>query len=106
MNINELHSFITEVAEELPEKEANHLIKLRDSLECLGPKEWSYKLEVFANDMLLKNIGNHEKLSILISEAESASSIEIKPINLLLFIVLVIIVVVMMGVWLRFLCLA
>jgi hypothetical protein len=93
MNIEELHDFIFEVAKTLPDKQSKELISLRDSLEDLGPNEWSHRLELFSNDMIQKNIGDWEKLSVLQGEAERVGSIEIKPAYILLFVVVVALVI-------------
>ena len=93
MDITELNNFISEVAEALPEEESKQLIKLRDSLEDLGPNEWSYRLELFADEMLQKNIGSWENLIILQGEAERFGSIEIKPTYILLFILVIALVI-------------
>ena len=89
MDITELYHFISEVAEELPELESKQLLEIRDSLEELGPNEWTGKLALFANEMLVRNVGNWEKLMILESEAENSGSIEIKLHHFILFIVLI-----------------
>ncbi|WP_444934368.1 hypothetical protein [Microbulbifer sp. JTAC008] len=93
MDIIELHDLISEVVESLPEQESRELIALCDSLEELGPNEWSIRIAKFSNKMLLNNIGDTEKLLKLEAEAENAGSIEIKPIYLLLILVLVALVV-------------
>ena len=93
MNITELHKFISEVEEELPEDQLVRLIRIRDSLDELGPNEWSSKLVEFSNEMLLKDIGNREKLLVLEAEAENTGSIEIKPVYLLLAIIFAALVV-------------
>ena len=91
MKVTELYNLASEVAEDLPETESRQLLKIRDSLEDLGPSLWTSKLAEFANDMLLKNIGDWKKLSILEAEAENNGSIEIKSVYL--FVALVIILV-------------
>lgn len=88
MNIIELHDFISEVAESLPEQESMQLVELRGSLEELGPKEWSHRLVLFSIDMIKKNIGDWIKLSILQGEEEQIGSVEIKPIYILLLLTL------------------
>jgi hypothetical protein len=93
MNISELYRFVTEISEELPEIESNRLIEIRDSLEEIGPSAWAEKLEDFANEMLLNNIGNHEVLTILEAEAENSGSTEIKSIYLVGFVIILILVV-------------
>ncbi|WP_444884615.1 hypothetical protein [Microbulbifer sp. PSTR4-B] len=93
MDIIELHDLISEVIESLPEQESRELTALCDSLEELGPNEWSIRIAKFSNKMLLNNIGDTEKLLKLEAEAENAGSIEIKPIYLLLILVLVVLVV-------------
>ncbi|WP_444918416.1 hypothetical protein [Microbulbifer sp. JMSA003] len=93
MDIIELHDLISEVIESLPEQESRELIALCDSLEELGPNEWSIRIAKFSNRMLLNNIGDTEKLLKLEAEAENVRSIEIKPIYLLLLLVIVALVV-------------
>lgn len=89
MDIEELYKYISEVADELPASEAARLIEIRDSLEAVGPNEWSLKIAAFANEMLKNNIGNYEKLIVLESEAENCTSIEIKPTYIFLMVILV-----------------
>ena len=93
MDIVELHNFISEVAESLPEEEQKQLLDLRDSLDELGPKEWSHKLELFSGDMIEKNIGDWNKLVVLQGEAERAGSFEVKPLYVLLLLMLVVLVI-------------
>ena len=94
MNITDLYKLVTEVAEGLPESESRQLLEIRDSLENLGPSLWTSKLAKFANDMLLKNIGDWQKLSILEAEAENNGSIEIKPVYMLVALVIIVVGVV------------
>ncbi|MCO1337006.1 hypothetical protein MO867_22030 [Microbulbifer sp. OS29] len=93
MNITELHNLVSEIAEELPEVEAKKLEEHRDSLEELGPNDWSAKIASFANDMLIENLGNQEKLMLLEAEAENSGSFEIKPIYILVLIIIFVLVV-------------
>ncbi len=81
------------MAKSLPDKESKELISLRDSLENLGLNEWSYRLELFSNDMIQKNIGDWEKLPILQGEAEWVGSIAIKPAYISLFIIIVVLLI-------------
>ncbi|WP_299775901.1 hypothetical protein [uncultured Pseudoteredinibacter sp.] len=93
MGIVELHNYISEVAESLPEEEKKQLLELRDSLDELGLKEWGYKLELFSGDMIEKNIGDWNKLIVLQGEAERAGSFEVKPLYVLLILILVVLVI-------------
>ncbi|MBL4660285.1 MAG: hypothetical protein JKY19_08010 [Alcanivoracaceae bacterium] len=93
MNITEFHHFISEVAEELPETYSRQLMELRDCLGDLNPNEWGVQLEQFANNMLLKNIGNSKKLVLLQAEAEKCRSVDIKPIYLFVAIIIIALIV-------------
>ncbi|WNZ55105.1 hypothetical protein QT397_19850 [Microbulbifer sp. MKSA007] len=57
MGIIDLYDFISGVAKNLLEQESRELIDLYDSVEELGPNEWSNRVVIFANEMLLKDIG-------------------------------------------------
>ena len=92
MKLTEFHNFITEVANGLPEKESNELIEIRDSLEELGPSKWSERIAKYADQLLLNDIGDSQKNSLLLDEAENVGSIEIKSLYILLVILVVILV--------------
>jgi hypothetical protein len=93
MKLTEFHNFITEVANGLPEKESKELIEIRDSLEELGPKEWSISIAKYADRLLLDDIGDSQKNSLLLAEAENVGSIELKSRFVFLTILVIILVV-------------
>jgi len=78
MKLTEFHNFITEVADGLPENESKELIEIRDSFEELGSDKWSESIAKYADQLLLGNIGDSQKNSMLLTEAENLRSIEIK----------------------------
>jgi|GEM_PF-2942145 len=94
MNITELYNLVSDIAESLPDSESRQLLEIRDSLEDMGPSLWTSKLANFANDMLLKNVGDWQKLSMLEAEAENNGSIEIKPVYILVALVVIVVGVV------------